>query len=81
MTRTSKPYGAYKRNTTAADNQPKRTLQQPISARELTRAQQSKADFQTHFADTHAKDLVKDLYNAGLIDGWRNVTVTIDKED
>lgn len=78
---TSKPYGAYKRNATNVERQPKRNLQQPISARELTRAQQAKSDFQAHFSDTPAKDLVKDLYNAGLIDGWRDVTVTIDKKD
>ena len=78
-------YGQYKRDTRAVENRPatpqtKRPLP-PLTAAQMARAKQSKADWDVHFGSTPAKNLIKDLHEAGLIDGWRDVTVTVEKDE
>ena len=54
----------------------KRTAR-PLTASELRDAKRAKADFERHFG---SHQLIKNLSDAGLIDGWRDVRVTITLE-
>lgn len=45
-----------------------------LTAKELAEAKKAKADFERHCGSTK---LIKDLTDAGLIDGWRDVRVTV----
>ena len=79
----STEYGRYKRDAKPAESSKhllRKRTPQPLSARELARAKQTKTDWETYMGNTPAKDLVKDLHTAGLIDGWRDVTVIVDEK-
>ena len=71
-------YGRYKRQPTPSQHKRHKSAPRPLTAAQLARAKQAKADWDTHMGNTPVKNLVKDLHAAGLIDGWRDVTVTIE---
>ncbi len=47
----------------------------PLTAEQLARAKRAQRDFKNYFGES---TLIKDLVDACLITGWRDVTVTSD---
>lgn len=51
---------------------PKRRVPKPLTEAEMARVLQTKSDIHTHLPEM--VPVIKEFQEAGLIDGWRNVT-------
>ena len=72
-------YGQYKRTAMEATKlSVRRPTPTPLTAQELAKARQAQADWHAHFGND---PLIKELHAAGLIDGWRDVTVTVNEDE